>query len=328
MTESFAIVVVTILVVLGIIGAAVAWWINRPRHGEHANPDASLELFSGDLATEYADTVAREHHLLPGDGGDEGDEGHAGDEPELRSPSPLASAAEASVGHVRRDRLSDRRSAVDGIVDLPVNHEKRETPGSADLPAYDWTRAVAGGPARRESGPDRLARVSAFDSGMAAKIDKTAIPPAINPKPQKLAVASFPPAQFDPSIAHGRSVRFEIPADGTLQFLPGRLEIVNGHDSGREIRFVRLPGASVPEITFGRSEGVRYRHVQLMEGTVSRLHARMRHAEPSGGWTLMNLSSTNPVAYNGRILGENEEQALKDEDRIEMGEVVFRFRER
>ena len=122
------------------------------------------------------------------------------------------------------------------------------------------------------------------------------------------------------------SLRFSIPSDGTLQFLPGRLEIVSGKDTGREVRFVRLPDSDGPEFTFGRTEGAPYRHVQLRDPTVSRMHARMRLRD--GRWTLTNLSTTNPVAHNGRMLDEGEEQMLDNDDRIEMGEVSFRFRNR
>jgi pSer/pThr/pTyr-binding forkhead associated (FHA) protein len=144
----------------------------------------------------------------------------------------------------------------------------------------------------------------------------------------------------------GASVRFWRPADGTLQFLPGRLEIAAGRDSGQEIRFVRTGGPDGTCITFGRADGPPYRHVQLREPTVSRSHARMV-LEPFGGtqegsrtnpganggrWRLENLSSTNPVIVNGRSLDFNGGAAtsviLSEGDRIEMGEVAFVFRER
>jgi predicted component of type VI protein secretion system len=51
----------------------------------------------------------------------------------------------------------------------------------------------------------------------------------------------------------------------------------------------------------------------------------MRFAE--GAWTISNLSSTNPLRVNGRELALSEESpALADGDRIEVGEVVLRFR--
>jgi hypothetical protein len=53
----------------------------------------------------------------------------------------------------------------------------------------------------------------------------------------------------------GASIRFWRPADGTLQFLPGRLEIAAGRDAGQEIRFVRTGGPDGTCITFGRADG-------------------------------------------------------------------------
>src|SRR5688572_6380068 len=111
-------------------------------------------------------------------------------------------------------------------------------------------------------------------------------------------------------VVDGASVRFWRVADGTLQFLPGRMIIAAGQDAGHEIRFVRTAGPDGTCITFGRAEGAPYRHVQLREPTVSRAHARMSlDASPvavpanAGRWRLENLSSTNPVVVNGRALG-------------------------
>lgn len=142
----------------------------------------------------------------------------------------------------------------------------------------------------------------------------------------------------------GASVRFWRPADGTLQFLPGRLEIAAGRDAGQEIRFVRTAGPDGTVITFGRAEGAPYRHVQLREPTVSRSHARMALEQPGASadsrgssassprWRLENLSKTNPVVVNGRALdakgGPGGSVILSDRDRIEMGEVAFIFHAR
>lgn len=128
------------------------------------------------------------------------------------------------------------------------------------------------------------------------------------------------------TMIEGQMLRFSVPAEGTLQFLPGRLEIASGHDAGREIRFVRVPGPNGTEVTFGRSEGELYRHVQLHDQTVSRAHARLRFAD--GRWSLCNLSQTNPVVHDGNVLPTGEEQLLEDGARIEMGEVLFTFRNR
>jgi hypothetical protein len=128
------------------------------------------------------------------------------------------------------------------------------------------------------------------------------------------------------SGASARVVQEVAPAEGTLQFLPGRLEIVDGDVPGRDIRFVRTWG-EIPEVTFGRVAGPPYRHVQLRSQTVSRQHARMQFAE--GRWKLINLSQTNPVVVNGEALDSaHGQRVLRDGDEIEMGDVLFRFRER
>jgi hypothetical protein len=134
------------------------------------------------------------------------------------------------------------------------------------------------------------------------------------------------PSGLDGPLHDGETLRFSIPEDGTLQFLPGRLEVVAGPDAGREVRFVRVPGERA-EVTFGRSEGPAYRHVQLLARTVSRNHALMTLEDDH--WSLRNMSSTNPVVLNGRPLAPDEiAPLLVTGDRIEMGEVVFLFHER
>lgn len=156
--------------------------------------------------------------------------------------------------------------------------------------------------------------------------------PAFGSAPEPSAPAAgtlAPPAPtpFGNPMHAGETLRFAVPDEGTLQFLPGRLEVVSGPDGGREVRFVRTGGGDPPEVTFGRSEGPAYRHVQLMARTVSRQHASMSLVD--GHWSLRNLSATNPVLLNGRALEAGEVAPLLVEgDRIEMGEVVFLFHER
>ena len=131
----------------------------------------------------------------------------------------------------------------------------------------------------------------------------------------------------DAAFVDGETLRFALPTDGTLQFLPGRLEVIAGPDTGREVRFVRTPGEDTVQVTFGRAEGPVYRHVQLHARTVSRQHATMSLLDEH--WELRNLSMTNPVVLNGRVLAHNEvAPLLVDGDRIEMGEVVFLFHDR
>jgi hypothetical protein len=139
---------------------------------------------------------------------------------------------------------------------------------------------------------------------------------------RKVAAPPVPVPAPDPDDA--LTVRIQVPAEGRLQFLPGALEVVQGHDLRREIRFPR-PAEGAAEFTIGRTGGAPDRHVQLPAPTVSRLHARMAFAE--GSWSISNLSVTNPLRVNGRELSPAGESVdLADGDRIEIGEVVLRYR--
>ncbi|MEP7347001.1 MAG: FHA domain-containing protein [Gemmatimonadaceae bacterium] len=131
-----------------------------------------------------------------------------------------------------------------------------------------------------------------------------------------------------PLLIEGRSLRYYQQADdGTLEFLPGRLEVIGGVDRGQEIHFVRPEQEELPSVTFGRLEGPPHRHVQLLDRTVSRQHARLTYAESR--WHLTNLSRTNPVQLNGVALPDDGPATrLATGDRIEMGAVVFVFSEK
>lgn len=124
----------------------------------------------------------------------------------------------------------------------------------------------------------------------------------------------------------GETVQFRRPTDEPLQLLPGRLEILQGENAGQDIRFVRVLGET-PQIIFGREAGPSHRNVTLQSPTVSRRHACMEFSK--GRWTITNLSHTNPVLINDEELAAaGESRALREGDRIELGEVVFRFRSR
>ena len=124
-------------------------------------------------------------------------------------------------------------------------------------------------------------------------------------------------------MIHGSALRFHRPADPSRPFLPGVLRVSEGPDAGIELRFVRLAGEEPPVVTFGRSEGPPFRHVQLLEPTVSRAHARLAYQED--GWYLTNLSRTNPVLLNRIPLADEQGTRLQDGDRIEMGALAFRY---
>jgi hypothetical protein len=114
--------------------------------------------------------------------------------------------------------------------------------------------------------------------------------------------------------------------DTTLQLLPGRLEVIGGEAGAEEIRFVRPAGGDAV-VTLGRAPADAPGHVRLHNPTVSRTHARLRFE--NGEWHIVNLSSTNPALLNGEVLPVDDgERALRDGDRLELGEVVLRYRRR
>lgn len=140
------------------------------------------------------------------------------------------------------------------------------------------------------------------------------------------APAVLQPAAAAQALEDADTIRFSPYETDLMQLLPGRLEVVRGALAGREIRFVRGYANPAAEFTLGRGSGPAQEHIQLSDPTVSRMHARMRFTD--GGWRLVNLSQTNPVLVNGQELTQpGEERALADGDQIEMGELVFLYRE-
>ena len=183
-------------------------------------------------------------------------------------------------------------SAYSGVVDRPA---ATETEGG-EMMALEAV-PIGGSVARPSGGATRVAR-----------------PPRRTPRPALAAeVESAPPPAPAPEAMNG-----------TLRMLPGRLEVLGGLPTRAEIRFVRL-GTGDQTVTLGRQPGPPYEHVQLPSQTVSRQHAVMRYSR--GGWSIANLSETNPLRVNGdeTVVGEAA-IALRDGDLIEMGEVQLRFR--
>lgn len=149
--------------------------------------------------------------------------------------------------------------------------------------------------------------------------------------PQVAASATpAPPAENatdaldDPIDAVAETIRLTHLTEDALQLLPARLEVLAGMTGGQDIRFVRTPGKS-PHMILGRAPGPSPHHVTLTSSTVSRRHARVTYAD--GEWKVINLSKTNPVVVNDHALpGPRSERTLFDGDKIELGDVVLRFR--
>lgn len=324
MSDGLATAVFSILGVLSVIALGVFFWINRPQRDTHDDAEPRIQpLFGSDAAVASDDTDEF--------GDDELDDADV-EEDAARAEAPRAPAARAEPPQpTSAVPMSASPAGPPAPAPMAAPVAPAFAPAFAPVPQREQDRRqvfVVGRSTRpHRGGLNGTARQAPMRGAMPyldARRGGTQADPHGAPMTMPNGGAAEDGAPMPESGS--ASVHFAVPMDGTLQFLPGRLEIVSGQDRGREIRFVRHPGPDGTEVTFGRNEGAPYRHVQLRDQTVSRLHARMRRAD--GGWVVTNLSTTNPVALNGRTLGDGEEQLLVDDDRIEMGEVVFRFRNR
>jgi hypothetical protein len=123
----------------------------------------------------------------------------------------------------------------------------------------------------------------------------------------------------------GSTVKIQVPPPGTLKLLPGRFEVVKGDPTLQEIRFYQPKGRNNAEITFGRSKGPAFTHIQLSSMTVSSRQAKLFF--DSGQPKLVNYAGpqSNPTQVNGKEMDVNESVTLQPQDEITMGEVVFRY---
>ncbi len=284
------------LLPLALIGAGVALWVHRPRRNEHDTSPRIQPLFTSDL--------------VPAVDPDDDDE--------RMEVEPVSHADAVEPATAVRERVAGSASFAP-----PARATAAVRPAMPQRPIAPSPR-----PAAQAHPPlNAPSHRPAYSQAPAPRhVQPLAQSHSHSQMPQQVPQQASPRAHVQQAWADGQAVRFNVPVDGTLQFLPGRLEIIAGQEPGREVRFVRLPDSVEPEITFGRNEGPLYRHVQLRDATVSRLHAQM--VMRGGAWTLTNLSTTNPVMLNGAVLGDGEAHVLADGDRVEMGEVVFRFRTR
>jgi hypothetical protein len=160
--------------------------------------------------------------------------------------------------------------------------------------------------------------------GNVAKVPRPQSPPTLG---ERIVFDDSPLADWDdasPRGANSETVRFLRPGEEPVEILPGYLEVLSGETKHREIRFVRTPGEPA-ELILGRESCRSPRTVELQSDTVSRRHARFAYS--NGRWAVKNLSRTNPVFVNDeRIVGNSIERSLADGDRVELGEVVLRFR--
>ena len=231
----------------------------------------------------------------------------------------------------RRD-LALRRHGAPMLV-MPLTPPDLPVAPRPALPREEW-------PSR--ASPRSMPRITSTSPSSVRRVTPASAMEPIDPEPDVVVVPDddhvtvstgpFRPAEARPGspsahLVEGAQLRFFRAEEGTLEFLPGRLEVVGGEDIGQEIHFARPVGEEDVTVTFGRSEGPPLRHVQLLDPTVSRQHARMTFAGQR--WHLFNTSTTNAVLLNGAALPDHGNGiTLQDGDRLEMGAVVFVYHAR
>jgi hypothetical protein len=196
--------------------------------------------------------------------------------------------------------------------------EPAATAGSAEPtpPRLSTVRGPAAGPERRNGHGKAREPAKVTPEIVAGRAGAANRPP----------IPGVPISRILPAPPEAPVLEPESPDEGVLQLLPGRLEVIAGDGLSPEIRLFRVSSLDVPEITFGRADGPAYRHVKLNAATVSREHARIRYEDRK--WKMINLSRINPVVVNGvEMASPDDEWTLGDGDRIEIGEVVLRYRE-
>ncbi len=148
------------------------------------------------------------------------------------------------------------------------------------------------------------------------------------PGTSDFTLAASQPAEAAPApqqVIEGRTIKMHAPPPNTIKLLPGYLEVLSGDDAVKEIRFYKLKGEAVPETTFGRAAGRPYVHIQLKPMTISSRQAKLSFDQGQVKLTNFASNESNPTKVNGRDLGVDEMVVLKDGDRIDMGEVAFKF---
>ncbi len=233
----------------------------------------------------------------------------------------------------RRRDLALRRHGAPVLV-MPLAAPDLAIAPRPALPREEWPQ---------RSSPRSVSRISSTSPPSVRHITPATNAAPFDTEPDVLVVSSddaeetvstgpFRPAEARPGspsahLVEGTQLRFFRAEEGTLEFLPGRLEVVGGEDTGQEIHFTRQVGDEDVTVTFGRSEGPPLRHVQLLDPTVSRQHARMSYAGQR--WHLFNMSTTNAVLLNGAALPDHGAGiTLENGDRLEMGAVAFVFHAR
>lgn len=134
-------------------------------------------------------------------------------------------------------------------------------------------------------------------------------------------------AEASGRVIENDTLKMRIPSGDGLSALPGRLVVQSGLDDVSEIRFYTTDGEQAAPITFGRTDGSSFDHVQLKTRSVSNWQAKVVYDATEDRCTLVNyaVEYVRPTRVNGRVLEKRESVELRDGDRLSMGDIEFTF---
>jgi hypothetical protein len=115
-------------------------------------------------------------------------------------------------------------------------------------------------------------------------------------------------------------------APKTMVFIPGKLEIVNGNDAGKQFVLSAYPAPTGAIVSIGSREETgdrKFSHIRLMEKTVSRAQAEFIYRDKK--LYIKNLSKTNYTQLDGTDLQPEELGEVVPGSKIRMGELVFQY---
>lgn len=123
-----------------------------------------------------------------------------------------------------------------------------------------------------------------------------------------------------------KTIKITASSPKTLKFIPGKLTIVSGEDTGKSFKIAGYPTSEGSIVSIGREEvkGDRsYSHIQLMQKTISRKQAEI--IQKDGKVYVRNLSDTNYTQIDGVELKINEKAELKVGSVLRLGELEVKY---
>lgn len=123
-----------------------------------------------------------------------------------------------------------------------------------------------------------------------------------------------------------KTIKITASSPKTLKFIPGKLTIVSGEDTGKSFKIAGYPTSEGSIVSIGREEvkGDRaYSHIQLMQKTISRKQAEIVQKE--GKLYVKNMSDTNYTQLDGVELKVGEKAELKTGAVLRLGELEVKY---